>query len=125
VTWQTDSTAFTLDARGAFSSIAWGSVLQAYSLDRSKPRSIAVWSQRAPNMPVPAIPGETVVGSKIALFGCAEKQALETFTNRLGNELKTVVIGQELVRYRSVSADAPWKLLDYIVDANETAPYKP
>ncbi len=235
----------------------WGSVLQAYSMDRSKPRSIAVWNKRAPNMPVPAIPGETVIGSKIALFGCAEKNALETigkievaeglphplidgvwakvspergrsyliadfseadidemlgyvtranlmslyhgnpfkswghyepspkffpsgvaglktcatkakaqgirlgahtlsnfinthdpyitpvpdprlartgtsvlteeiddsmttipvaspeyFTNRLGNELKTVVIGEELVRYRSVSTEAPWKLLD-------------
>ena len=236
---------------------AWGSVLQAYSMDRSKPRSIAVWNKRAPNMPVPAIPGETVVGSMIALFGCAENHALETigtievaeglphplidgvwakvspqrgrsyliadfseadidemlgyvkradlmslyhgnpfkswghyepspkffpggvagmktcatkakaqgirlgahtlsnfinthdpyitpvpdprlaktgtsaltedidastttisvaspeyFTNRLGNELKTVVIGQELVRYRSVSTEAPWKLFD-------------
>ena len=236
---------------------AWGSVLQAYSMDRSKPRSIAVWSKRAPNMPVPAVPGETVIGSKIALFGCREEKALETigqielaeglphplidgvwakaspergrsyliadfseadidemlgyvkranlmslyhgnpfkswghyepspkffpsgvagmkscatkakaegirlgahtlsnfinthdpyitpvpdprlvktgtsalaedidastttipvaspeyFTNRLGNELKTVVIGEELVRYRSVSVDAPWKLLD-------------
>ncbi|MCX6858987.1 MAG: hypothetical protein NTX70_01990, partial [Verrucomicrobia bacterium] len=56
----------------------FGSVLQAYSMDRSKPRSIAVWSKRAPNMPVPAVPGETVIGSKIALFGCPEPQALET-----------------------------------------------
>ena len=56
----------------------WGSVLQAYSMDRSKPRRIAVWSKRAPNMPVPAVPGETVLGSKIALFGCAETRALDT-----------------------------------------------
>ena len=56
----------------------FGSVLQAYSMDRSRPRSIAVWSKRAPNMPVPAVPGETVIGSKIALFGCPEPQALET-----------------------------------------------
>jgi len=56
----------------------WGSVLQAYSMDRSKPRRIAVWNKRAPNMPVPAVPGETVVGSKIAFFGCAESSALET-----------------------------------------------
>lgn len=56
----------------------FGSVLQAYSMDRSRPRSIAVWSKRAPNMPVPAVPGETVLGSKIALFGCPEPQALET-----------------------------------------------
>ena len=56
----------------------FGSVLQAYSMDRSRPRSIAVWSKRAPNMPVPAVPGETVLGSKIALFGCPEPKALET-----------------------------------------------
>jgi hypothetical protein len=36
----------------------------------------------------------------------------EYFTNRLGNELQTVVIGKELVRYGSVSTNAPWKLLD-------------
>jgi hypothetical protein len=246
---------------------AWGSVLQAYSMDRSKPRSIAVWNKRAPNMPVPAIPGETVLGSRIALFGCAESEALDTigrievaeklphplidgvwakvspergrsyliasfsesdidemlgyvkranlmslyhgnpfkswghyepspkyfpggaagvktcatkarekgirlgvhtlsnfiqtndpyitpvpdprlartgsspitaaidaetttvpvaspeyFTNRLGNELQTVVIGQELVRYRSVSATAPWQLLDCQRGAYGTRP---
>ena len=56
----------------------WGSVLQAYSMDRSRPRSITVWGKRAPNMPVPAVPGETVIGSKIALFGCPESQALTT-----------------------------------------------
>lgn len=54
----------------------WGSVLQAYSMDRSRTRSIAVWNRRAPNMPVPAIPGETVIGSKIALFGCPDDEAL-------------------------------------------------
>ncbi|MBI3867556.1 MAG: hypothetical protein HY299_03410 [Verrucomicrobia bacterium] len=56
---------------------SWGSVLQAYSMDRSKPRSIAVWGKRAPNMPVPAIARETAVGSKIALFGCPASAALE------------------------------------------------
>lgn len=54
----------------------WGSFLQAYSMDRSRPRRIAVWNRRAPNMPVPAIPGETAVGSAIALFGCPEAEAL-------------------------------------------------
>jgi hypothetical protein len=57
---------------------AWGSVLGAYSMDRSRPRRIAVWSKRAPNMPVPAIPGETVLGSAIALFACPEADALTT-----------------------------------------------
>jgi len=55
----------------------YGSSLQAYSLDRSKPRKIMVWDQNYPNMPVDPIPGETTIGSKIALFACAEKQALQ------------------------------------------------
>ena len=56
----------------------WGSVLQAYSLDRSKPRTITVWNGNFPRMSVPPIPGETVVGSKVALFGCVRDRALET-----------------------------------------------
>lgn len=56
----------------------WGSVLQAYSMDRSKPRNVAAWNGTFPNMPVPPVPGETVVGSKIALFGCAADEALDT-----------------------------------------------
>ncbi len=55
----------------------WGSSLQAYSLDRSRPRRISVWNGSFPNMPVPPIEGETVVGSKIALFGCAAADALK------------------------------------------------
>jgi len=49
---------------------AWGSVIQAYSLDRSRPRHVSGWTGHFPNMPVAPIPGETVVGSSIALFGC-------------------------------------------------------
>jgi hypothetical protein len=56
----------------------WGSALQAYSLDRSRPRSIPVWDGNFPGMPVPAIKGESLVGSKIALFGTPDSAALET-----------------------------------------------
>ncbi len=55
----------------------WGSTLQAYTLDRSRPRKISVWGGHFRNMPVPPIPGETLVGSKIALFGCAAGDALD------------------------------------------------
>ncbi len=58
----------------------YGSSLQAFSQDRSKLRMTTVWGTNYPNMPVDAIPGETVLGSKIALFGCTEKQVL----NRIG-----------------------------------------
>ncbi len=56
----------------------WGSNLQAYSIDRSKPRTISVWGNKFPDMPVLPIPGETVIGSKIALFGCPVNKVLET-----------------------------------------------
>ena len=55
----------------------YGSSLQAYSLDRSKPRHISVWNNQYPDMPVAAIPGETTVGSAIALFGCPENETLD------------------------------------------------
>lgn len=56
---------------------AYGSSLQAYSLDRSKPRHQAVWNDQYPEMPVAAISGETTIGSAISLFGCPEKEALD------------------------------------------------
>ncbi len=56
---------------------SWGSSLQAYSLDRSRPRHVDVWGGQFPNMPVPPIPGETVVGSKVALFGVSANSALD------------------------------------------------
>lgn len=55
----------------------WGSVLQCYSLDRSRARSADVWLGSFPAMPIQPIPGETVVGSKIALFGCREADVLD------------------------------------------------
>jgi|WetSurMetagenome_2_1015567.scaffolds.fasta_scaffold09149_4 hypothetical protein len=54
-----------------------GSSLQAFTLDRSRPRRVAAWNGQYPDMPVPPMPGETVVGSKIALFGCAPAGALD------------------------------------------------
>ncbi len=55
----------------------WGSTLQAYTIDRSRPRDISVWGDLYPNMPVPPIAGETLVGSKITLFGCPAANALD------------------------------------------------
>ncbi len=54
----------------------YGSSLQAYSLDRSKDRKISIHHNQYPEVPVAALPNETTVGSKIALFGCPEKDAL-------------------------------------------------
>jgi hypothetical protein len=55
-----------------------GSILQAWSMDRSKPRRISVWWDQFPGMPVPAMDGETTEGSAIALFGCRADKALKT-----------------------------------------------
>ncbi|HMP29819.1 MAG TPA: hypothetical protein PKD85_09470, partial [Saprospiraceae bacterium] len=52
----------------------YGSSLQAFSLDRSKDRVLTVWGR--PEMHVKAIPNETTIGSKIALFGCEEAEVL-------------------------------------------------
>jgi hypothetical protein len=74
------------DSRGSVAiKQEYGSSLQAFSLDRSKPRKIKVWGENYPDMPVDAIQNETTIGSKIALFGCPEKEIL----SRIGTiELK-------------------------------------
>ncbi|MCX6244839.1 MAG: hypothetical protein NTU98_09055 [Bacteroidetes bacterium] len=56
----------------------FGSMLQAFSMDRSRPRQINVWWDQFPDMPVPPVKGETVAGSAIAVFGCAADKTLLT-----------------------------------------------
>ena len=67
-TWERGSTAKTH---------TWGSSLQAYSINRNRNRFVDAWGGQQKNMPVPALKGETVVGSKIALFSCAESKTLD------------------------------------------------
>lgn len=55
----------------------WGSVLQAFSINRSKPRTVDGWWGQYPNMPVIPIQNETVLGSSIAIFGCNPDQILQ------------------------------------------------
>ncbi|MCE9602554.1 MAG: hypothetical protein K8S21_10155, partial [Gemmatimonadetes bacterium] len=65
-------------ARGiAATAYAWGSTLQAYSINRDRERRVAAWGGNQKNMPVPPIAGETVVGSAIALFSCPEPETLD------------------------------------------------
>jgi hypothetical protein len=60
-------------ARGiAAQSRAWGSVLQAYAINRARARTVSGWGGNFPRMPVAPLPGATVVGSAIALFSCAD-----------------------------------------------------
>ena len=57
--------------------IAGGSALQAYSLDRSKPRKVTCWWGQFPGMPVEPMKNETVKGSKVAFFASSPAQILE------------------------------------------------
>ena len=50
----------------------WGSKLQAYSINRDRDRFVDAWGGLYKNMPVKALKGETVIGSKIAIFSCKE-----------------------------------------------------
>ena len=55
----------------------WGSILQAYSINRDKPRFVDTWGGEYKNTPVAPIKGETVVGSKISMFLCDEPKTLD------------------------------------------------
>ena len=56
---------------------ASGSVVQAYCMDRSRQRKVNGWWGQFPDMPVEPIRGETVTGSKIAVFVCTNKNILK------------------------------------------------
>ncbi len=65
-------------ARGiAATAHPWGSSMQAYAINRARDRRVDAWGGVQKQMPVPPIPGETVVGSSIALFTCLEPETLD------------------------------------------------
>lgn len=55
----------------------FGSRIQAYSINRNRKRNVDAWGGVYKNMPVEALANEGVVGSKIALFSCAESETLD------------------------------------------------
>ncbi len=55
----------------------WGSLLQAYSINREHARHVDAWGGVFKNMPVAPIKGESAVGSKIAVFSCDEPNTLD------------------------------------------------
>ena len=65
----------------AAKSFAWGSTLQAYAINRNRDRYVDAWGGVYKNMPVKALKGETVTGSKIALFTCWETKTLDAIEN--------------------------------------------
>ena len=55
----------------------WGSLLQAFSLNRDKPRYADTWGGDNKHTPIQPVKGETVVGSSIALFLCEVDKTLD------------------------------------------------
>ncbi|HLO79954.1 MAG TPA: hypothetical protein VK166_03295 [Chitinophagaceae bacterium] len=55
----------------------WGSLLQAYAINRDRDRYVDGWGGQQMNMPVKAMKGETVVGTRIAIFTCNEPGTLD------------------------------------------------
>ncbi|MCO5946553.1 hypothetical protein [Mucilaginibacter flavidus] len=72
----------------AATAYVWGSTLQAYTINRDRERLVDAWGGQFKNMPVQAIKGETVVGSKIALFTCAESKTLDV--------IETITVDEKL-----------------------------
>ncbi len=65
-------------ARGiAAVAIPGGSAIQAYAINRARERRVDAWGGTRKNMPVIPIPGETVVGSAIALFSASEAETFD------------------------------------------------
>jgi hypothetical protein len=56
---------------------SWGSSIQAYSMNRELNRTVDAWGGQQVNMPVKPLKGESVVGSKIAMFSCREPETLD------------------------------------------------
>ncbi|MFN0099761.1 MAG: hypothetical protein ACKVS7_13885 [Gemmatimonadaceae bacterium] len=78
-------------ARGiAAATTELGSTIQAYAINRDRERRVDAWGGVYKNMPVARIPGETVVGSAIALFASKES---DTFAR-----LERIAIAEMLPR---------------------------
>lgn len=71
----------TLSRGNAAISKKWGSLLQAYSINRDRERSVDSWGGTYKNTPITPIKGETVAGSKISIFLCDEPQTLNMIEN--------------------------------------------
>jgi hypothetical protein len=78
-------------ARGITATAAsFGSTIQAYAINRDRPRTVDAWGGVYKRMPVTPIPGETVVGSAIALFSSSNTDAF--------NHLERIAIAEKLPR---------------------------
>ena len=81
----------------------FGSVLQAYAINRDRPRHVDAWGGVYKNMPVEPIKGETVVGSAIALFSSPEAETLDRLEQiEVAEHLPHPSIGGEWIKRSAI-----------------------
>lgn len=91
----------------------YGSSIQAFSLDRSRPRVIGMWAFNFLQMSVPPIPDETAVGSKIAWFACPADEVLNNIgAIELAEGLPHPVINGEWIKISDVMR-IPYMISEY------------
>lgn len=85
-----------------------GSSLQGFCINRNKKRVHNIWNESIPNAVIPVNPDGKIVGSAIALFGCAEPNVLDVLEQiELNEGLPHVTINGEWVK-RSREANKPY-----------------
>lgn len=83
----------------------FGSVIQAYCRDRSKERVIPMWNHE--RYTAPAYSDGGLIGSKIALFGCPERQVLSYIEKiELGENLPHPTLNGEWMKRTPEAAQA-------------------
>jgi len=75
-----------------------------------------------PDKRLAKVGSSTLVNALSATATEIEIKAPDFFNQMKNNSLKTVVVGNELIRYGSVSSQAPWRLLDCQRGAFDTTP---
>ncbi|MBX2925230.1 MAG: hypothetical protein KF746_23720 [Chitinophagaceae bacterium] len=113
----------TLEGRGTAAAVNGdGAVLQAFSIDRTKDRKIAVWS-RWKDIPVKGIPEGTLTGSSIALFASGSSGVLPVIAEiELGEKLPHPLYNKQWIK-QSPYPGLPYMITSFSEDNIDTALY--
>lgn len=125
---------FVPNRQGPAAKTDYGSALQAFAINRSQERNVDGWEGHFKNMPVPSIEGETLVGSKIALFGCPAAEVLTTIGEmEIAEGLPHPMIDGEWIKTHPLRSKAYFitsfgeenfdELLSYVKKAGMTSMY--
>lgn len=95
----------------------YGSNLQGYCINRTKPRVYNIWHDNIENVVIPANPDGNLLGTAIALFGTPESNVLDVIENiELKEGLPHETINGEWVK-RSREANKPYFITDFTEDS--------